>query len=174
MQSIDGKSLAAKIKIEVKEKIKRLGLTPGLAVILVGDNPASHLYVGLKEKAAREVGIHFEKHTFLGTEPQSEILAKIQELNERFGTSFTEEDRVFIQQLEERLFGDAGLEASVKVNPPDNARLTFDHIVNDKLQEMMDSNFKFYKQITDDREFAKFFFNWLFERYYRQRKIDSK
>ncbi|MEK7287114.1 MAG: type I restriction endonuclease subunit R, partial [Elusimicrobiota bacterium] len=100
-------------------------------------------------------------------EPLSRI---IQELNERFGTSFTEEDRVFIQQLEERLSGDAGLEASVKVNPPDNARLTFDHVVNDKLQEMMDSNFKFYKQITDDREFSKFFFNWLFDRYYKQRK----
>lgn len=44
----------------------------------------------------------------------------------------------------------------------------------DKLQEMMDSNFKFYKQITDDREFAKFFFNWLFDRYYRQKKQSGK
>lgn len=67
MQSINGKALAAQIKAEVKEEIKRLGLTPGLAVILVGDNPASHLYVSLKEKACREVGIKFEKYVFAGT-----------------------------------------------------------------------------------------------------------
>ncbi|MBI4677160.1 MAG: type I restriction endonuclease subunit R [Elusimicrobia bacterium] len=88
-------------------------------------------------------------------------------LNERFGTDFTEKDRVFIEQLEERLAGDAALAASVQVNPPENARLTFEHVVNDRLQEMMDSNFKFYKQVTDDPEFAKFFLGWLFERYYR-------
>ena len=88
-------------------------------------------------------------------------------LNERFGTDFTEKDRVFIEQLEERLAGDAALAASVQVNPPENARLTFEHVVNDRLQEMMDSNFKFYKQVTDDPEFSKFFLGWLFERYYK-------
>jgi type I restriction enzyme, R subunit len=37
--------------------------------------------------------------------------------------------------------------------------------VNDRLQEMIDANFKFYKQVTDDPEFAKVFLDWLFERY---------
>lgn len=83
MQLIDGRALASKIRAQVKHEIQRLGITPGLAVILVGDNPASHLYVSLKEKAAREVGIKFEKYVFGGGEPQSEILDKIQELNER-------------------------------------------------------------------------------------------
>jgi len=95
-------------------------------------------------------------------EPLSQI---IYELNQRFGTDFTEEDKVFIKQLEEKLAGDGALEASIRVNPPENARLTFDYVVNDKLQEMIDSNFKFYKQITDDPEFAKIFLDWLFERY---------
>ena len=95
-------------------------------------------------------------------EPLSQIIF---ELNERFGTDFTDEDKVFIEQLEEKLAGDVALEASVRVNPPENARLTFDHVVNDKLQEMINSNFKFYKQVTDDQEFSKVFFNWLFERY---------
>lgn len=83
MEIIDGRGLAAEIQKEVKDEIARLGITPGLAVILVGDNPASQLYVALKEAAAKEVGIRFEKHAFIGTEPQEEIMARIQALNER-------------------------------------------------------------------------------------------
>lgn len=67
MQILDGRKLAAKIRAEVKKEIQQLGIVPGLAVILVGKNPASHLYVSLKEKAAREVGIHFEKYVFEAT-----------------------------------------------------------------------------------------------------------
>jgi type I restriction enzyme R subunit len=54
--------------------------------------------------------------------------------------------------------------------PLENARLTFDHVANDKIQEMIDSNFKFYKQITDDLEFERFFLGWLFERYKEREK----
>jgi len=82
-QIIDGKSLAAKVRAEIKKEITELGIVPGLAVILVGADPASHLYVGLKEKAAAEVGIHFEKYLFFATEPEEKIIAKIEELNAR-------------------------------------------------------------------------------------------
>jgi type I restriction enzyme R subunit len=51
------------------------------------------------------------------------------------------------------------------VNPPEDARLTFDQIANDKLQDMLDSNFKFYKQITDNADFADDFLSWMFQRY---------
>ncbi len=98
-------------------------------------------------------------------EPLSQI---IRELNERFGTAFTEEDRIFIEQLEAKLTDNEALEKAVKVNTPDNARLTFDHVVNDKLQEMIDTNFKFYKQVTDDPDFARTFLDWLFQRYVRK------
>jgi type I restriction enzyme R subunit len=84
-------------------------------------------------------------------EPLSQI---IEELNERFGTDFTEDDKVFIRQLEEHLESHTGLEASIRVNPPENARLTFEHVVHDQVQEMIDANFKFYKQITDDEDFS--------------------
>jgi len=94
-------------------------------------------------------------------EPLSQI---IRELNERFGTDFTEEDRVFIQSLEERLVADPALVASIRANTPENARLTFDYVVTDRLQDMVDTNFKFYKRITDDREFSKYFLDWLFDR----------
>jgi type I restriction enzyme R subunit len=95
-------------------------------------------------------------------EPLSRI---IRELNERFGTDFTGEDRVFIRQLEEKLAEDAALTASIRANTPENARLTFDHVVTDRLQDMVDTNFKFYKRVTDDRDFAKYFLDWLFERF---------
>jgi len=72
---------------------------------------------------------------------------------------------VFIEQLETKLYEDAALWASVQVNAPENARLTFNHVAEDRLQDMIDTNFKFYKQITDDSEFAKFLFDWLFDRY---------
>jgi type I restriction enzyme, R subunit len=64
---------------------------------------------------------------------------------------------VFIRQLEERIAHDPALAASIKVNPPEDARLTFNQVVNDKLQDMVDSNFKFYKQITDNANFAEDF-----------------
>ena len=95
-------------------------------------------------------------------EPLSKI---IQELNERFGTNLGDEVKRSIQQLETKLVRNAALEAAVRVNAPDNARLTFDHVVNDDLQEMIDSNFKFYKQVTDDPEFEKALLDWLFDRY---------
>lgn len=99
-------------------------------------------------------------------EDELEQLSRIiKELNERFGTDFTEEDKVFIQQLEEKLAGETALETSVLTNTPENARLTFDHVVTDRLQDMLQTNFKFYKRITDDKEFGKFFLDWLFDRF---------
>ncbi len=95
-------------------------------------------------------------------EPLSEI---IKELNERFGTDFSDDDKVFISQLEEKLAGDSSLRASVRANTPENARLTFDYVVTDKLQEMVETNFEFYKRVTDDKQFAQFFLAWLFDRF---------
>ncbi len=97
-------------------------------------------------------------------EPLSEI---IRELNERFGTDFSEEDKVFIETLENRLAADEALNAALRANTRENARLTFDHVVENTLQGMVDTNFDFYKRVTDDREFSKFFLDWLFERFAR-------
>lgn len=97
----------------------------------------------------------------------------IQELNNRFGTDFTDEDKVFICQLEDRLAEDPALVASIRVNPPENARLTFDHVVSDRLQDMVETNFKFYKRVTDDRDFAKYFLDWLFHRFLEKHNQDE-
>lgn len=59
---LDGQKIAQEIKRELKEKISRRHKRPGLAVILIGDDPASTLYVNLKEKACQNVGIDFHKY----------------------------------------------------------------------------------------------------------------
>jgi len=82
-QILDGRAIVAAIRDKVKERIQKSGITPGLAVVLVGGNPASHTYVELKERACQDVGIHFEKYLFTETEPQERIITRIQELNAR-------------------------------------------------------------------------------------------
>jgi type I restriction enzyme R subunit len=109
------------------------------------------------------------KGTHIPTPDELEPLSVIiTELNDRFGTDFSEGDQVVIEQLEAKLAEDLGLSASVRVNTPDNARLTFDHVATDKLQDMIDTNFKFYKQVTDNPEFAELLFDWMFERYLKR------
>jgi type I restriction enzyme, R subunit len=105
-----------------------------------------------------------EKYT-LGHDELEPLSQIIQELNEHFGTDFTEDDKLCIREIEQRLADNTALEASVRINPPENARLTFDHVVNDLLQGMIDGHFKFYKHVNDDPEFAKTFLDLLFERY---------
>ncbi len=96
------------------------------------------------------------------------LSAIIATLNTRFGTDFSDDDRLSIKQLEERLSESTALEASARDNPPERMRLTFEHVVENALHEMLNTHFTFYKQVTDNREFAKVFLDWLFERYVRR------
>ena len=80
---IDGKALAAKVKEEVRVKALKLSARPGLAVIIVGDNPASRVYVNGKKKDCEECGFYSEEHALPGTAKQEELLALIEQLNER-------------------------------------------------------------------------------------------
>ncbi len=82
---IDGKAVAREIQKEIKEEIeglkRRWGMTPGLGVVLVGDDPASHLYVRNKEKACREVGIQSHEHLLPSSISEKELLSIIHNLN---------------------------------------------------------------------------------------------
>lgn len=81
---IDGKQIAKNIREELKSQIsdqKAEGRVPGLAVVLVGDNPASETYVGMKEKAAEEIGIHSELHDVDSSISQEELLNLVDQLN---------------------------------------------------------------------------------------------
>lgn len=81
MELLYGRPVADAILNTVREGIVRTGVIPGLAVVLAGNDPASHLYVRLKEKAAEEIGMHFEKYVFAETDPEEMILKKLGELN---------------------------------------------------------------------------------------------
>lgn len=81
---IDGKLLAKKIREELKEecdKLKTEGITPKLAVIMVGDNPASKVYVRNKSKACSEVGIEYQEYLLEAETTQDELIGLIQKLN---------------------------------------------------------------------------------------------
>ncbi len=80
---LDGKSLAAAIREKVKDRAARFSPPLGLAVILVGDDPASHVYVGLKQRACEEAGIRFEKFEYPNAVAEDVLLEKIAELNGR-------------------------------------------------------------------------------------------
>ena len=79
-----GKDVSEKIYADVREKIaslKQKGIVPGLAVILVGDDPASQIYVGMKDKMCRELGINSYQFLLPAETTQEELMAKIRELN---------------------------------------------------------------------------------------------
>ena len=81
MKTIDGKAIAAKKLLSLKEKIDEKNLEPAIAVILVGADAPSHLYVKLKEKAAKEIGVELRIYRFDESAPQEEIAASIDFLN---------------------------------------------------------------------------------------------
>lgn len=81
---IDGKATAKKLRAGILEEVNSLktrGVVPGLAVILVGDDPASQIYVRNKEKACADCGFYSEKHTLPATATEEEVLALIDKLN---------------------------------------------------------------------------------------------
>ena len=82
---IDGKAIAADLRARVTAAVQRLGrergITPGLAVVLVGDNPASEVYIGAKKKMSAETGMRSTDHRLPASTSQAELLALLARLN---------------------------------------------------------------------------------------------
>lgn len=81
---LSGKEISAKVKSKLTERIKVLsekGITPGLAVIIAGNDPASKVYVGRKEAMCRELGIYSEKYALPEDVSQEELVSLIKRLN---------------------------------------------------------------------------------------------
>lgn len=81
---IDGKAVSAAVKEQVKEETARLkaqGIVPGLAVVIVGDDPASRVYVNNKKKACELVGFHSEEYALSAQTTQEELMALVEKLN---------------------------------------------------------------------------------------------
>lgn len=80
---MDGKALAAKIKDHVREQVEGMERKPGLAVVLVGENPASKVYVNGKKKDCSQCGIYSEEYVLPVETTQEELLGLIEMLNQR-------------------------------------------------------------------------------------------
>ena len=83
---IDGKAVALRIKTQAAaevEKLRQRGIIPGLAVIIVGDDPASRVYVNNKKKDCAEVGIYSEEHALPADTDLNRLLALVESLNNR-------------------------------------------------------------------------------------------
>src|ERR1041385_6527723 len=81
---IDGRAIAEKVYVDLRREIAELkskGVTPGLAVVLVGDNPASRAYVRSKDKMSRELGLHSVKLELPAETTQGELLGRVEQLN---------------------------------------------------------------------------------------------
>ena len=83
---LDGKQIGKEIQDELRQEIaqlRALGITPGLAAVLVGENPASHIYVRNKIRACQELGLHSEQLLLPATTSTEELLAHVETLNRR-------------------------------------------------------------------------------------------
>lgn len=81
---IDGKAIAEQVRKEIAADVSELkakGTTPGLAVVLVGDDPASRIYVSMKEKACEKVGIYSDEHKLPAETSEEQLLALVDKLN---------------------------------------------------------------------------------------------
>ena len=99
-------------------------------------------------RGVSEAGIKKDKE-------EKELLSEIiQVLNERFGTEFEEADRLFFEQIEEDLIGDATLQKQAKVNKIDTFKYAFNDMFIDKLIERMDQNQDIFEKILEDKAFG--------------------
>lgn len=80
-QLIDGHKISAALKEEVKNKVEKADYQPGLAVVLVGEDPASRVYVNYKEKACQKAGFYSQKIVLAADTTQNELLVEIEKLN---------------------------------------------------------------------------------------------
>lgn len=84
-QIISGRDIAEEIRAELKQEVETLteasGVVPGLATVLVGEDPASQMYVGMKNKAAKALGIHSRQITLPADTPEAELLGVVDGLN---------------------------------------------------------------------------------------------
>ena len=109
-------------------------------------------------------------HSGVGAQELEALSRIIEALNERFGLNLGPEHRVTLEHIRSALDKDAGLDASARVNTRENVRLTFDPKVEDKIQEIVETNFDLYKRITDDPDFGRALKNFLFDDYIRRHR----
>ena len=96
---IDGKKIAEKILHGLKLKAKSMKEKPGLALVLVGNNPASEVYVNFKEKDSKDVGFYCERYNFDKNINEMDLLNLLNNLNQKTIFSVPAEDKIFFSLI---------------------------------------------------------------------------
>ena len=124
------------------------------------------------ERKGEKLGPLVTKDTREITPEEMEALSRIiADLNERFGIELGPEHRLTLGRMMDRLEEDPALDAAAKANTLENVRITFDHKVEQVIQEIVDMNFDLYKRITDDPDFGEVIKNHLFDQYLSAHRI---
>ena len=92
----------------------------------------------------------------------------IKALNERFGTEFSDADKVVVEQLSRRIDANEALRRSVEQDDAADARLTFNNVAQENFEQLIDEHYSFYKSVTDDPQLKDRFFDLLFEAFKRR------
>lgn len=125
--------------------------------------------IKLEKQGLFEISPTTEAGLSLSDKNQTEFLSEIIEmLNNRFGTDFTQADKLFFDQLEEELVSDEKLNDQAKNNPIENFKYGFNDVFLDKLIERMDQNQEIFTKIMNDEEFAKAVKKWLMREVYKR------
>ncbi len=97
----------------------------------------------------------------------------IEELNQIFGIKTNGDTAAAIAHLRGKLEADVALEKGAEVNPPETFRLLFDQVADEHFAEMVDAFYRFYAEISADRQVKERFFDWLFEQYQRRSRKEQ-
>ena len=121
--------------------------------------------IPLKRGESKVDGLNFGGGASL-TEEERESLSKIlEDLNERFNTSFSEDEIMVIKQLEKKISEDEALQQQLRSGAPLAVKATFQQVAQDAFHDLVNDNFKFYQKVSDDDEVSQEFFSRLFEWY---------
>jgi len=121
------------------------------------------------EPGKGEIDPQAETGAYAAQEEHREPLSTIiDELNARFGTDFSDDEKLVVGQLMDRLNDNESLRKAVEVSSSENAKLSFDHQVDANLQTLVDKNFQFYKRVTDDPALGRALKELLFDLFRQQ------
>lgn len=106
-----------------------------------------------------------------GEVTEMELLSRIlKDVNEKYGTDFSDEDRLIAKNLSKKLLDNAGLEGSINNNARDVAKVKFDELFENELVEMVNNHFGFYQKVSGDDELHKYVKDRMFDLIYRKVK----
>lgn len=103
--------------------------------------------------------------------PEMELLSRIvKDVNEKYGTNFTDNDRVIADKLSKKLMEDTNLEGSINNNARDIAKVKFDELFEKELVQMVNNHFDFYQKVNDDQDTRSYLKDRIFDMVYRKIK----